>query len=84
MTRTIRKTLWSLAVTALISTLGVDRATACPNCKEAVSLSGSEAANVASGYNWSVLFMISVPFTMLGTGVFMVRRAARQGLLPEM
>jgi hypothetical protein len=74
----------SLAVLALISVQSSDRTMACPNCKEAVSLQGSEVANVASGYNWSVTFMLAVPFSMLGTGAFMVHRAVKRGTLPEM
>jgi hypothetical protein len=73
-----------VAVWTLISVQSIERAVACPNCKEAVSLQGSEVANVASGYNWSVMFMLAVPFSMLGTGAFMVRRAVKRGLLPEM
>jgi hypothetical protein len=59
-------------------------ATACPNCKEAVAAQPSEVANMARGYNWSVLLMLAVPFTLLGTGTLMVVRAARQGTLPEL
>jgi len=84
MTRRCRKVILSLAVLALISVQSLDRAMACPNCKEAVSLQGSEVASVASGYNWSVTFMLVVPFSMLGTGAFMVRRAVKLGMLPEM
>ena len=36
------------------------------------------------GYNWSVVFMLCVPFSMLGTGMLIVRRAVKRGLLPEM
>jgi hypothetical protein len=39
---------------------------------------------MASGYNWSVLFMLAVPASLLGTGAFAVHRAAKRGLLPEM
>jgi hypothetical protein len=57
---------------------------ACPNCKEAVSLDAGEATNLSNGFNWSVVLMLTVPFSMLGTGAFMVRRAVRQGTFPEM
>jgi hypothetical protein len=59
-------------------------AQACPNCKEAVSAQPSEVAGMARGYNWSVLLMLAVPFTMLGTGTLVVVRAARRGALPEL
>jgi hypothetical protein len=39
---------------------------------------------MARGYNWSVLLMLAVPFTMLGTGTLMVMRAAKRGTLPEL
>lgn len=59
-------------------------ASACPNCKEAVANQTSDQANVASGYNYSVMFMVSVPFTLLGTGAFAVVRTARRGGIPEL
>lgn len=68
-----------------IGVLGLARpAPACPNCKEAVSAQPSELAGMSRGYNWSVLFMLAVPFTMLGTGTLMVARAVKRGTLPEM
>ena len=39
---------------------------------------------MSRGYNWSVVFMLVVPFSMLGTGAFMVHRAAKRGTLPEL
>jgi hypothetical protein len=57
---------------------------ACPNCKEAVAAQPSEVASMKNGYNWSVLFMLAMPFTLLGTGAFMVARAVKRGTLPEM
>jgi hypothetical protein len=60
------------------------RALACPNCKEAVSATSSEASNMADGFNWSVLFMLTVPFSLLGTGAMMVRRAVKKGTFPEL
>ncbi len=59
-------------------------ATACPNCKEAVSLDAGEATNQADGYNWSVMFMLVVPFSMMGTGAFAIHRAVKRGSLPEL
>lgn len=59
-------------------------APACPNCKEAVAAQPSELAAMSQGYNWSVLFMLCMPFTLLGTGAFMVSRAVKRGALPEM
>jgi hypothetical protein len=69
---------------AIILAATAATASACPNCKEAVTLDAGEVANMSSGYNWSVVFMLAVPFSMLGTGAFMVRRAVKNGVLPEM
>ena len=77
-------TLLGLVMTCLVLDQGANDASACPNCKEAVSLDAGEVSNLASGYNWSVAFMLAVPFSMLGTGAFMVRRAVRQGSFPEL
>jgi hypothetical protein len=75
--------LMGIAIVVLAMIHGSDRAWACPNCKEAVSLQSGEAENLSSGYNWSVMFMLVVPFSMFGTGAFMVHRAVKRGSLPE-
>jgi len=72
------------ALAVLVLACCASEAVACPNCKEAVSASTSEVANMSSGYNWSVLFMLAVPFSLLGTGAVMIRRAAQRGVLPEL
>ena len=83
MKRIWRNRLLGMAAGMLILAPDTDRAMACPNCKEAVSLQAGEVANLSSGYNWSVLFMLVVPFSMMGTGAFLVHRAVKRGNLPE-
>jgi hypothetical protein len=73
-----------LAIAFLLWVQGARNATACPNCKEAVSATSSEAANMSDGFNWSVLFMLSVPFSLVGTGALMVHRAVKKGVFPEL
>ncbi|MGP0063200.1 MAG: hypothetical protein ACLQGP_06290 [Isosphaeraceae bacterium] len=72
-----------MAIVAFAMIQGPNSAWACPNCKEAVTLQTGEAENLSSGYNWSVMFMLVVPFSMFGTGAFMVHRAVKRGSLPE-
>ena len=60
------------------------QASACPNCKEAVAAQPEEVAQMKNGYNYSVLFMIAMPFSLLSLGSFMVVRAAKRGALPEL
>ena len=60
-------------------------ASACPNCKEAVAnQQGSDAEGMRNGYFWSIIIMISVPFSLVGAGTFMVVRAVKRGALPEL
>jgi hypothetical protein len=63
--------------------LGGD-ASACPNCKEAVDAQPHELGAMKNGYNYSVLFMMAMPFTLLGAGSLMIARAVKRGTLPEM
>lgn len=81
----MRRSHWLAAVLALALSVAAARpAPACPNCKEAVSAQPSEVDGMSRGYNWSVLLMLVMPFTMLGTGAFVIVRASRLGILPEM
>lgn len=61
---------------------------ACPNCKEAVASSGDQSGEddplrEARAYNSSILFMLAVPYTMLGAGGIvgyrMYRSAQKRG-----
>ena len=70
-------------VLVLCLTLG-SPAAACPNCREAVSSQPDDVANMARGFNWSIMLMLGVPATLLGTGGFIVHRAVKNGTLPEM
>jgi hypothetical protein len=78
----VRITRVSLALVLLVVAFS-SPASACPNCKEAVSAQPEEVAKVAQGYNWSILLMLGMPVTLLGTGAFLVRRAVRLGTMPE-
>lgn len=49
--------------------------TACPNCKDALTVEGARA--LAEGYYWSILFMVSLPFVITGTVAFFIVRACR-------
>ncbi len=57
---------------------------ACPNCREAVSAPAEDVANMARGYNWSIMLMLTAPASLLTTGAFMVRRAVKLGRFPEL
>jgi hypothetical protein len=59
-------------------------ASACPNCKEALAEQKGDAARLKDGYYYSIIFMVSMPFLLLGTGTFFVVRAVKRGALPEL
>jgi hypothetical protein len=84
MNRIRRTGLATIALALAILLVGGPSVQACPNCKEAVSLQSGEAANQSDGYNWSVMFMLVVPFSMLGTGALAIHRAVKRGALPEL
>lgn len=64
--------------------LGTPVAQACPGCKEAIESQTGEGAKLKNGYFYSILFMMAMPFTLLGTGAFLVTRSIRKGGWPEM
>lgn len=74
---------WIFAGLIVLSVAGSRTAQACPNCKEALSLQPEDAARMSSGFNWSVMFMLAVPASILSTGALMVHRAVKKGVFPE-
>jgi heme/copper-type cytochrome/quinol oxidase subunit 2 len=58
-------------------------ANACPNCKEAIAAQPADGARLKEGYFYSILMMVGMPFTLLGTGAYFVVRAVKRGALPE-
>ena len=79
----LRSIIPALALLALLFV--TSPASACPNCKEAVAnQQGSDAEGLRNGYYWSIIMMISVPFSMVSAGTFMVVRAVKRGALPEL
>jgi heme/copper-type cytochrome/quinol oxidase subunit 2 len=50
---------------ALLLLFLADAALACPTCKENLAHSPN-AANLVRGYFWSIMFMMSMPFLLLG------------------
>jgi heme/copper-type cytochrome/quinol oxidase subunit 2 len=65
----------ALAVAAVVLVAGV--AQACPTCSEGMADAQHQA--MATGYFYSILFMMSMPFAILGTfgslAYFSIRRA---------
>lgn len=50
----------------------------CPNCKDAVNTADPEGLNVARGYFYSILIMLAMPCTLLGSfGIYVWRETQR-------
>ncbi len=64
----------SLALVVLAATPGV--ASACPSCQSALAGDG-EHGDLARGIYYSILFMMSMPFAIVGTFSFMAYRAVK-------
>jgi heme/copper-type cytochrome/quinol oxidase subunit 2 len=68
----------------LVAFLVVAHATvvhACPGCKQALETAEGEQANMVNGYFWSILFMLSMPFTIFGLfagSMYLAVRKARR------
>jgi hypothetical protein len=63
-------------------------ASACPNCRDAVSREGRDPSSgpggLAKGFNRSIAAMIAMPALLLGAGSIGIVRAARRGLVPPL
>ncbi len=68
----------AVALVCLIASV----AAACPNCKEAIGQNDQQGQALAAGFYYSILFMMAMPFAILGTfggmAYLSIRRAARQ------
>jgi hypothetical protein len=50
----------------------------CPNCKDAVAVNDAESMNLARGYFYSILIMLAMPFTLVGSFAAYVWREMRR------
>lgn len=72
----------ALALVVLLATA----AQACPTCRDSFGESGEAGQRLMRGYFWSILFMMSMPFAILGgVGGYMYRevRKARAAQPPQ-
>ena len=66
-----------LCVAAIVATAG--QALGCPTCKDGVAESDPEGVNLARGYFYSILLMLAMPFTLVGSfGAYVWREMRRQ------
>src|SRR3954451_19001317 len=67
-----------LALVLLIASV----AAACPTCKEGLAQNDPQGQALAAGYYYSIIFMMTTPYLVLGTfgscAYYSIRRARRQ------
>jgi heme/copper-type cytochrome/quinol oxidase subunit 2 len=67
------------AVLAFVLLLTASDALGCPNCKDAVNTSDPDGLNLARGYFYSILLMLAMPFTLIGSfGCYVWREMRKQ------
>lgn len=62
---TVRWLIVALAIALALFIASV--AAACPTCKEGLAQNDPHGQAIAAGYYYSILFMMSMPFAILGT-----------------
>jgi hypothetical protein len=77
------KSLRSFLLATLLVLGLTTTAQACPGCKEALASNDGVQGDIVSGYFWSILFMMSMPFTILGMFGIVVYRAMKKAQLVE-
>ena len=67
------------AVVVTVVALVAADALGCPNCKDVVNTSDPDGLNMARGYFYSILLMLAMPFTLVGSfGCYVWREMRRQ------
>jgi hypothetical protein len=74
----MRTALRVVTIVLLLAVLLPALASACPLCKEEVSNADTGGPSVWRGMYWSILLMLSAPFTMVGGMILLIRRTRRR------
>ncbi|MEI6255463.1 MAG: hypothetical protein WCQ77_02350 [Planctomycetota bacterium] len=74
------------AAIAVLFIFAAGDAWGCPNCKDAVNTADPEGLNMARGYFYSIIIMLAMPTTLIGSfSIYVWREMQRQkraGILP--
>ena len=62
----LRTFLWLTALSVILVIICQGAATACPTCKDGLASGDPNSANLVRGYFWSIVFLMSMPFLVLG------------------
>jgi hypothetical protein len=74
----LRNRFVALAIAVALVLAIATTASACPTCREGLAQNDPQGQSIAAGYYYSILFMMSMPFIILGTfGSFAYRSVKR-------
>jgi uncharacterized paraquat-inducible protein A len=76
----VANTVTSLLAAMILALLLAGTAAACPGCKDALAANDNQGGQLVAGYFWSILFMMSMPFVLVGTfggSMYLAVRRAR-------
>jgi heme/copper-type cytochrome/quinol oxidase subunit 2 len=74
----MRATVRIAVILALVALLVPTILSACPLCKEAEADTPGGSASLGRGFYYSILLMIAVPWTAVGTVAFLIFRKRRR------
>jgi hypothetical protein len=61
-----RHWFWLIVMLAVIGFGSAEIADACPTCRQGIA-NGADHSHLIRGYFWSIVFMMSMPFLILGS-----------------
>ena len=83
-TRQLLRWVAPLAVVAVLATaILANVASACPTCKEGVAANDPQHQSLAAGFYYSILFMMSMPYILLGTLGYVAYNSVKKAKLNQ-
>ena len=79
LTKHLRTSLIAVALVVVLTAV----ASACPTCKEGVDASDPNHQSLAAGFYYSILFMMSMPYILLGTLGFVAYNSVKKAKLNQ-
>ncbi len=78
-----RTLIVALALVAVLAMTLATSASACPTCKEGVDANDPHHQSLAAGFYYSILFMVSMPYILLGTLGFVAYNSVKKAKLRQ-
>ena len=83
LTKHLRTQLQTLLIAVALVAVLTTVASACPTCKEGVDASDPNRQSLAAGFYYSILFMMSMPYIVLGTLGYVAYNSVKKAKLNQ-